>query len=158
MRQYGSSLGRYDRRQAERLGRQPGRIPLVRAVHGQGAPMNAPSAAIERRPWVASCSSPGLRWISTSVLSLSDTTRTLAFRPPRETPTDREPPFPTPRPRTGGPSRSWSPWRAPGPLDDPLLLQCREQAPCRAVPGPAVEPLAEVTHVFSQVGVSVSGW
>lgn len=56
--------------------------------------MNAPSAAIERRPWVASCSSPGLRWISTSVLSLSDTTRTLAFRPPRETPTDLEPPFP----------------------------------------------------------------
>ena len=28
-------------------------------------------------------------------------------------------------------------------LDDPLLLQCREQAPCRAVPGPAVEPLVD---------------
>ena len=94
-------LGRHNRRQAERLGRQPGRIPLVRAAHG-------------RRPWAASCSSPGLRWILTSVLSLSDTTRTLVFRPPRETPTDREPPFSVPRPRAGGPSRPWSPWRAPG--------------------------------------------
>ena len=36
--------------------------------------MNAPSAAIERRPWAASCSSPGLRWISTTVLSPSDAT------------------------------------------------------------------------------------
>ena len=27
--------------------------------------------------------------------------------------------------------------------DDPLLLQCREQAPCRVVPGPAVEPLVD---------------
>lgn len=27
--------------------------------------------------------------------------------------------------------------------DDPLLLQCREQAPYHAVPGPAVEPLAD---------------
>lgn len=28
-------LGRHDRRQAERLGRQPGRIPLAHAVHEQ---------------------------------------------------------------------------------------------------------------------------
>ena len=107
--------------------------------------MNAPGAAIERRPWAASCSLPGPGWISTSVLPLSDTTRTLVFRPPRETPTDREPPF----------------FRRPGRVlvdlhargvhgehpdlhpDDPLLLQCREQAFHRAVSGPAVEPPAD---------------
>ena len=38
------------------------------------APMNAPSAAMERRPRAASHSLPGLKWISTSVDSLSDTT------------------------------------------------------------------------------------
>ena len=38
------------------------------------APTDAPGAAIERRPWAASCSSPGLTWILTSVLPLSDTT------------------------------------------------------------------------------------
>ena len=97
------------------------------------------------RSWAASCSLPGPGWISTSVLPLSDTTRTLVFRPPRETPTDREPPF----------------FRRPGRVlvdlhargvhgehpdlhpDDPLLLQCREQALHRAVPGPAVEPPAD---------------
>ena len=41
---------------------------------GSLAPMNAPSAAMERRPWAASRSLPGLKWISTSVDSLSDTT------------------------------------------------------------------------------------
>ena len=41
---------------------------------GSQAPMDAPSAAIERRPWAASHSLPGLKWISTSVDSLSDTT------------------------------------------------------------------------------------
>lgn len=66
------------------------------------------------------------------------------FRPPRKTPTDREPPFSAPRPRAGEPSRSWSSWRAlESPLDDPLLLQCREQALYRTVPGPAVEPLVD---------------
>ena len=50
------------------------------------APTNAPSAAIERHPWAASCSSPGLKWILTSMLPLPDTTWTLVFRPPRETP------------------------------------------------------------------------
>ena len=65
------------------------------------APTNAPSAAIERHPWAASCSSPGLKWILTSMLPLPDTTWTLVFRPPRETPTDREPPF------FGAPAACW---------------------------------------------------
>ena len=72
-------------------------------------------------------------------------TRSTMFRPPRETPTDRDPFF----------------FRRPGRVlvdlhargvhggrpdlhpDDPLLLQCREQALHRAVPGPAVEPPAD---------------
>ena len=100
------------------------------------------------RPWAApvaaSCSLPGPGWISTSVLPLSDVTRTLAFRPPRKTPTDCGPFFRGARgvlvdlhargvhgehPNLDG--------------DDPLLLQCREQALHRAVPGPAVEPPAD---------------
>ena len=74
------------------------------------APTNAPSAAIERHPWAASCSSPGLKWILTSMLPLPDTTWTLVFRPPRETPTDREPSFSAPRPRAGGPVESAAAW------------------------------------------------
>ena len=38
------------------------------------APMNAPGAAIGRRPWAASCPAPKLGWVSTTVLPPSDAT------------------------------------------------------------------------------------
>ena len=53
-------LGRHDRRQAGRLRQQAGRIPLARASMGRCAPVNASGAAMERRPWAASCPSPGV--------------------------------------------------------------------------------------------------
>ena len=37
-------------------------------------------------------------------------TRSTMFRPPRETPTDREPSFSAPRPRAGGPVESAAAW------------------------------------------------
>ena len=57
-----------------RRGRRPGGIPLVRAFMDGCAPMNAPGAAIGRRPWAASCPAPKLGWVSTTVLPPSDAT------------------------------------------------------------------------------------
>lgn len=67
-------LGRHDRRQAERPGQQAGGIPLVNAVHEQLRAHERHGRGHGAAPVAASCPSPGLKWISTSVDSPSDTT------------------------------------------------------------------------------------
>lgn len=101
-------------------------------------------AAIERRRGPRRARRPGLTWIPTSMPSPSDATRTSAFRPPRETPTDREPLFSAPRPRAGDlHARGVHGGHPDLRPDGTPLPQCRGRAPCRAVPGPAVEPPAD---------------
>ena len=64
--------------------------------------------------------------------------------PARETPTDRDPLFRRPgRVPVDLHARGVHGGRPDLHPDDPLLLQCREQALHRAVPGPAVEPPAD---------------
>ena len=138
-------LGRHDRRQAERLGRQPGGIPLVRAVHEQvraHEPRRARPSSGARGPRRARC--PG-----------SDGSRRPCprCRMPRELWRSA---LPGRRRRTVSPlfrrpSRVLVDLHARGAHgehpdphpDDQLLPQCREQALYRAVPGPAVEPLVD---------------
>ena len=74
MRQYGSSwAGTTGARPNDSAGSRLESLSYARPM-SRCAPTDAPGAAIERRPWAASCSSPGLRWISTTALSLSDAT------------------------------------------------------------------------------------
>ena len=141
---YGSSWD-YDRRQAERLGWQSGGIPLVRAAHER---VRAHGRA-ERGHRAAPVGRVVL--VARAHMDLDD--RALAV--------GRHvnlgvPPSPGDADGPGAPL-----FRCPGRVlvdlpargvhgghpdlhpDDPLLLQCRGQAPCRAVPGPAVEPLVD---------------
>ena len=62
-------------------------------------------------------------------------TRSTMFRPPRETPTDREPSFSAPRPRAGGPVESAAAWlRAFVSSRDLFCLATENRTRTRAMP------------------------
>ena len=108
-------LGRHDRRQAERLRRQPGGIPLVRAAHER--------ARAHGRAGRGHRAAPVGRvvLVARAQMDLDERAPAVGYHtdfgvPP--SPGDADGPgapfFSAPRPRAGGPSRSWSSWRAPG--------------------------------------------